>query len=446
MGKYTFDDLRKELEQSNSASRLAELSTQVSSAAQAARMLEADSISYLAPAYSAALKFKDPTAEWRASLEAMNRERNSFMEGLRVSAAAQAALRASISVPAMEHQKHLWDSIHSAAAAASAPILELQRQARESSRFLETANFRLPAWQESTTLASKMFEAYNFPKTHFKEAFRTFSETMHQMKSPWLNIQRELQSTRAFTALQDLGRVVNAGKLFEATATEQMRDALGDWRYPITLPDSVVELETRTALYRNHGFDTELTEFPADAFDEAVTIARIKHPPPPLIITFQSPIFRESAGEEEGHAMRNFAHDYLQRFETQVRQFIATQMTKAFGADWEKQHVPPDLLADWVKKREKHRDYGGADFPLIAFADFTHYEPIIVRKDNWSAVFAGIFRKKESVIESLQRLYPIRLATMHARPVGQADLLFLYAEVLRLCTSMGVASSDTTSE
>jgi len=101
-----------------------------------------------------------------------------------------------------------------------------------------------------------------------------------------------------------------------------------------------------------------------------------------------------TAKDEEGHELRNLAHDYLQRFETQIRQFIETRMTAVYGADWAKQRLQADVFSDWVMKRDRHRDYGGADFPLIAFADFTHYESIIVRKDHWTAAFAGIFGKK----------------------------------------------------
>src|SRR5687768_8923575 len=42
------------------------------------------------------------------------------------------------------------------------------------------------------------------------------------------------------------------------------------------------------------------------------------------------------------------------------------------------------------------------------------------------------FGRPESVRESFQRLYPIRLDTMHARPITQDDELLLYVETRRL--------------
>lgn len=70
--------------------------------------------------------------------------------------------------------------------------------------------------------------------------------------------------------------------------------------------------------------------------------------------------------------------------------------------------------------------------------DFAHYLPIIVRRDNWEAVFAAVFRRQESVTESFQRLYPLRVATMHARLITQDDELYLYVEAKRLLSAIGI--------
>jgi len=112
-------------------------------------------------------------------------------------------------------------------------------------------------------------------------------------------------------------------------------------------------------------------------------------------------------------------------------------MTATFGSQWQKQRVPCEIHKAWKEKQQKSRDSGqGTPPPLIAFADFTDYEPIISRTDNWKELFAATFYNRDSVRESFQRLYPIRLATMHARELGQEDLLLLYVEVGRLCRAM----------
>lgn len=59
---------------------------------------------------------------------------------------------------------------------------------------------------------------------------------------------------------------------------------------------------------------------------------------------------------------------------------------------------------------------------------------IIQRNDNWKILFEPLFHRKEDVVESLQRLAPLRVDTMHARPMNitNADLLMLYVETTRI--------------
>jgi hypothetical protein len=50
---------------------------------------------------------------------------------------------------------------------------------------------------------------------------------------------------------------------------------------------------------------------------------------------------------------------------------------------------------------------------------------------NWNGAFKSVFRRAEFVRESFQRLYPIRLCTMHARLITADDELYLFVEVKR---------------
>jgi hypothetical protein len=432
------------------AAALGPLTQTSDSVAEMIKATEATSISVAMADLGSAARLSDSLAA-RASIESMQLDRSKQLaqelsQQLALSQASAPVLQLQESFAAFEAERssfletirnQIVESQTSLHAALSAPVVEMERQMWESLRQLIAPTFRLPHLEESRALTAQMFEAYSLPKTHMEDAFRTLADGMKGMTTPWLDIQHELQSTKAFTALQDLGHVLNAGPSYDDRTSDLVRVALGDWQDKITLPDSVAEMEARTALYRDRGVDSELAQFSPMAFDQAITIARIKRPPPQLIITFQSPIPTTTTKEEEGHELRNLAHDYLQRFESLIRQFIDAQMTAAFGSSWQKQRVPGEIYIGWKEKRQKSKDSGQGDHPLIAFADFTDYEPIISRGDNWTNLFAPIFNNKDSVRESLQRLYPIRLATMHARPVGQEDLLLLYVEVQRLCRAMG---------
>ena len=107
-------------------------------------------------------------------------------------------------------------------------------------------------------------------------------------------------------------------------------------------------------------------------------------------------------------------------------------MTRAVGEDWVKRRLPNGMYEEWKEKHRKAREAGASERPLIAYADFTDYMRVICRRDNWRDVFAIFFGREESVRESFQRLYPIRLDTMHARVITQDDELLLYVETRRL--------------
>ena len=98
----------------------------------------------------------------------------------------------------------------------------------------------------------------------------------------------------------------------------------------------------------------------------------------------------------------NKAQDWLLRLETQLRAFIDEQMTQAFGTDWPKSRLPNGLYEEWQEKKRKALKAGGEDRPLIAYADFTDYERVICRSDNWREIFARFFGRCESVRETFK--------------------------------------------
>jgi hypothetical protein len=91
--------------------------------------------------------------------------------------------------------------------------------------------------------------------------------------------------------------------------------------------------------------------------------------------------------------------------------------------------MPPKVVETWRDKKQRAQRHTEADLPLIAYADFTDYELVICKRDNWR-LFEKYFDRPESVRESMQRLY-------HSRPITQDDELFLMVECKRLLLAMG---------
>lgn len=297
------------------------------------------------------------------------------------------------------------------------------------------ARFRLPEIPEAARLileftASPLSESL----ARYAEQASSIQRAMESMRTPWLDPQEAMRSMAGFAELQGIGSALVNMPSFGDSLASALRIDLGDWRDPITWrPEMFTDLVVRSDFYVGLGFDVALTDFPALAFGQSLDIAGLRREPPALVDRYGAPVPRlNDDDEEEGLARTNMAHDWLLRLETQLREFIDERMTKAFGADWPKRRLPNGLYEAWQEKKRKAKEAGGREWPLVAYADFTDYERVICRSDNWREIFAAFFGRPERVRESFQRLYPIRLDTMHSRPITQDDELLLYVETRRL--------------
>ena len=297
------------------------------------------------------------------------------------------------------------------------------------------ARFRLPEMTGTARLIEE-WRANSISGTlaKFADLDTSLQRAMESMRTPWLDVQETIRSMGGFVELQGIGHALASMPSFGDSLSSALRIDLGDWRDPIIWrPEILTDLADRSDFYVSLGFDQALTDFPAPAFEQSVRIAGLRREPPPLVDLYGAPVPRSADNdEEEGLTRTNMAHDWLLRLETQVRGFIDEQMTRAFGADWAKHRLPKDLYEKWQEKKRAALLAGSREWPLISYADFTDYELVICKRDNWREVFAPFFDRPESVRETFQRLYPIRLDTMHARPITQDDELLLYVETRRL--------------
>lgn len=314
-------------------------------------------------------------------------------------------------------------------------IAELQKHL-----VLSTERFKLPEFK----LATELMEAYRADHVselvkHFKDHHDYLRRATEAIRSPWLDMNAQMRSVGAFANIQSMGFALQNIPAFDDRLTELLRIDLGDWQDRINFPKEIFDDPlARSAFYQERGFDPALSAFPTDAFAESLDIAGLRGASPPIIDAYDYEEITQEDKQEAAFARTNAAHDRLQRFETQLRQFIDEQMTKTCGEQWVKHRVPGPMSQSWIEKREKARAHGEADHPLIAYADFSDYVPIITQKNNWNEVFAPMFRRPTFVQESFQRLYPIRICTMHARMITQDDELYLYVEIKRVLSAIGI--------
>jgi hypothetical protein len=187
--------------------------------------------------------------------------------------------------------------------------------------------------------------------------------------------------------------------------------------------DMLVNTMARSRFYIDREVNPNLTIFPTVAFREITMFAGLREP-------FGRPKAADEPDDGLAHSRAAFAQ--LQQFEVAVRRFIEEVMSAAFGDSWMKHQLPSGMLDRWMQKREIAIKTGEGDRPLIDFSDFTDYKAIIERTDNWKRIFKQFFGRPEDVRESFQRLYPVRIATMHARIVTLDDKLLLMVETKRV--------------
>jgi hypothetical protein len=285
--------------------------------------------------------------------------------------------------------------------------------------------FRMPALDE----LSKLQFAILGGTSNLAAIGRDLQLAMESMKTPWLARNELATSVSAFAELQAVGQMIRTLPPFSETLSAALRSSLGDWTAPLRMPDAIfVDPVARSSFYIDLGFNSALTNFPNRAFDESVQIAGLAGDEDDGTEDAESPIERNVS-----------AYIHLNRLETNIREFIDEMMTIAFGATWFERQMPAGMHEKWIEKRDKARANGEPEQPLINFADFTDYVPIIQRRDNWSRVFESAFRRVEDVRESFYRLSPIRIVAMHSRVITLDDELLLKVESRRVLKAIGRA-------
>lgn len=296
------------------------------------------------------------------------------------------------------------------------------------------SQFRLPGADETTRLIAEFARS---PVTQWRELYLGIdpglASALETIRTPFLELNHALDSVSAVAELQSIGFGLDVTAAFDPDFAPLLRGGLGDWRDVISWCEVALDpAPARVELYVERGFDRDLTHMPHKAFEEVLGLSGLLVPVPETGQQYESgesaPTYPVGIDVERNSQ----AYRQLLKFELYLRAFVDQVMTDAFGADWPRLRAPRDVYEGWVRRRETAIQAGMTSSALIAYADFTDYEKIISRKDNWREVFARFFNRQENARESLQRLYPVRHCTMHARAVTQEDELLMAVEIHRI--------------
>ena len=300
-------------------------------------------------------------------------------------------------------------------------------------------NFQVPTFAEYESPLRKYLDVYEAaPRYPIVQIANEVQNSLQTISTPWLSVANEMQSVQGLVGLYGIGSALRDLSAYSLDLTDGLRFDLGDWR-GVTLPRDIEDDPIERALfYEDLGFNTDLTAFPNEAFEQLITKAGVRAPDVSLLEDYY-PVPTSEEIEEQGFERTNRAQDLLMRFETHVREFISERMEEEIGQNWIRQRIPGSMRVQWEGKKRRDSNQSNQALPLIAYADFTDYVDIICQNDNWSDLFESTFVRKQSIQESFVRLFPIRLAAMHARIITQDDELYLHVETRRILKAIGVA-------
>ena len=131
----------------------------------------------------------------------------------------------------------------------------------------------------------------------------------------------------------------------------------------------------------------------------------------------------------------------LTKVEQYLRSTIEKCLTELSGSRWIRQRVPCNMRKCWEQRQEEERSAGRPVYSLIQYADFMNLASIIIQANNWRDVFESIFKNKNEIQISLQRLHPIRKSIAHSRPLTNIDILTLANEASRIFRALGLSFS-----
>lgn len=304
-----------------------------------------------------------------------------------------------------------------------APVLQMAEQARE----LASVNERVT---EQVRPTLRMSESLNFPEINpvserLFEQCRRIDETIGSMcalaridTSPLSEIAAQLPVTGLGVEMDRLRDSIDS---FRSSCPD-----LSGFDTLAGLRDSIPSWPEKTA----PGLEPGTAEWQPPLGRDIDPVL-----PLPWERERELPVAEPGRSDVPAENQQGYARVFV--LENALRLFVPEQLAAAFGPNWEKHQVPGDIRKKWQEKRERARAAGETPGPLIAYADLDDYRAIIMRNDNWQAVFGPFFGRKDFVSECFRRLHRPRHAIAHMRSLTTDELELVRVETRLLLGAMG---------
>ena len=244
---------------------------------------------------------------------------------------------------------------------------------------------------------------------------------------------------------------IEATSAFNSKAFQQAyAGLLGSWHTAPGLPDIFWrDLETRERFYREASVDPGIIVAPPAATVEVMVEAGLAAGEPSETGTVALFAFGNLSVSIRSSSPEIDAHSAVVAFERRLRTYIAQKLETIAGPTWFKHRAPGGIHGKAKKTRAASLAVGERSTSLIDYTDFGELKEIVLRNDNWTEVFEGIFINRGWFERDVQTLLALRRPSSHSRIVDSTQILEALLVMRRLDEQMSddgawmtIANSD----
>jgi hypothetical protein len=210
----------------------------------------------------------------------------------------------------------------------------------------------------------------------------------------------------------------------------------GEWRTRPDLPDNYWrDGRVRRRMYRDAEVDDGLiTATPGVALEvmiESGLSAGLRSETNAIAVV----TLGEVSMTVRSRGTRKDAYAVLERFEIEMRAYVARKLEERFGVEWFKLRAA-NLVGKAKNVRKAAMKRGEAFAPLIEFVELGELSSLVLTKQNWAEVFGDVFINRAEFDHDMQKLIAARRPTMHVRTIDSVRLVEMICVVQRLSEQM----------
>lgn len=289
----------------------------------------------------------------------------------------------------------------------------------------------LPATMAAERFASEI-QHLQEPLGLVGQRVREISERLAAINQPWSLPGSERASIVATLHLANYSDFTRTLPAFSRERFALADSEFGAFDRALPLAESFEDEEDGEAVYTDSGRSEALVAFPSESYDEVLSVTGWAFEmPQPDFIRPDGTILARSPIDPHDHFLISMVEGHLRQaiYAALVTAGGIAAVSRLFG----------NKIADWERKRDQAVARGEPELHLIYYADFMEMADVILNKELWASSFKSVFRHKDRLRISLERVHALRISSAHSRPLTRTGRLRLWVEAREIFEALGIA-------